>query len=63
MKSSLKFKDLGSDFFAHVDTQKLENTSLIHINESLMQDLSLKSNHNEHLGICSSLLYTSDAAD
>ena len=35
MKSSLKFKDLGSDFFAHVDTQKLENTSLIHINESL----------------------------
>ena len=53
MKSSLKFKDLGSDFFAHVDTQKLENTSLIHINESLMQDLSLKSNHNELLGICS----------
>ena len=53
MKSSLKFKDLGSDFFAHVDTQKLENTSLIHINESLMQDLSLKSNDNELLGICS----------
>ena len=53
MKSSLKFKDLGSDFFAHVDTQKLENTSLIHINESLMKDLSLKSNDNELLGICS----------
>ena len=53
MKSSLKFKDLGSDFFAHVDTQKLENTSLIHINESLKQDLSLKSNDNELLGICS----------
>ena len=53
MKSSLKFKDLGSDFFADVDTQKLENTSLIHINESLKQDLSLKLNDNELLGICS----------
>ena len=53
MQSSLKFKDLGSDFFAQVHTQKLENASLIHINESLKQDLSLKSNENELLSICS----------
>ena len=53
MQSSLKFKDLGSDFFAQVNTQKLENSSLIHINESLRQELSIKANDNELLGICS----------
>ena len=53
MQSSLKFKDLGSDFFAQVHTQKLENASLIHVNESLKKDLSLKSNDNELLSICS----------
>ena len=53
MQSSLKFKDLGSDFFAQVNTQKLENTSLIHINDSLKQELSIKANDNELLGICS----------
>ena len=50
MQSSLKFKDLGSDFFAQVSTQKLENTSLIHINYSLKHELSIKANYNE-LGI------------
>ena len=53
MQSSLKFKDLGSDFFAQVHTQKLENSSLIHINESLRQELSIKPNDNELLSICS----------
>lgn len=53
MQSSLKFKDLGSDFFAQVSTQKLENTSLIHTNESLKQELSIKANDNELLSICS----------
>ena len=53
MQSSLKFKDLGSDFFAQVSTQKLENTSLIHTNDSLKQELSIKANDNELLGICS----------
>ena len=33
MQNSLKFKDLGSDFFAQVHTQKLENPSLIHVNQ------------------------------
>ena len=53
MQSSLKFKDLGSDFFAQVSTQKLENTSLIHTNDSLKQELNIKSNDNELLSICS----------
>ena len=53
MQSSLKFKDLGSDFFAQVHTQKLENSSLIHINESLRQELSIKANEIELLSICS----------
>ena len=53
MQSSLKFKDLGSDFFAQVHTQKLENSSLIHINESLRQELSIKANEIELLNICS----------
>ena len=53
MQSSLKFKDLGSDFFAQVSTQKLENTSLIHTNNSLRQELSIKANDNELLSICS----------
>ena len=53
MQSSLKFKDLGSDFFAQVSTQKLENTSLIHTNDSLKRELSIKSNDNELLSICS----------
>ena len=53
MQSSLKFKDLGSDFFAQVSTQKLENTSLIHTNDSLRQKLSIKANDNELLSICS----------
>ena len=53
MQSSLKFKDLGSDFFAQVSTQKLENTSLIHTNDSLKKELSIKSNDNELLSICS----------
>ena len=53
MQSSLKFKDLGSDFFAQVSTQKLENTSLIHTNNSLKRELSIKANDNELLSICS----------
>ena len=53
MQSSLKFKDLGSDFFAQVTTQKLENTSLIHTNDSLRHELSIKANDNELLSICS----------
>ena len=53
MQNSLKFKDLGSDFFAQVHTQKLENASLIHINENLKQELNIKSNDNELLNICS----------
>ena len=53
MKSSLKFTDLGEDFFAHVKTQKLENTSLIHVNESLMKEMNFKASKKELLSICS----------
>jgi|GEM_PF-1132528 len=53
MKNSLKFKDLGVDFFAHIQTQKLENSSLIHVNESLRQDLNFNITDKELLEICS----------
>ena len=53
MKNSLKFKDLGVDFFAHIQTQRLENSSLIHVNESLRQDLNFNITDKELLEICS----------
>ena len=53
MKSSLKFKELGADFFAHIQTQKLENPSVIHVNQSLKQALNLNITDQEFLGICS----------
>ena len=53
MKSSLKFKDLGAEFFEHVHTQRLENPSLIHINQGLKQDLYLNITDKELLEICS----------
>jgi len=53
MKNSLKFKDLGGDFFSHVKTQKLENTSLIHVNENLKKEMSLKTTNKDLLSICS----------
>jgi len=53
MKNSLKFKDLGVDFFAHIQTQRLENPSLIHVNQSLKQALNLNITDQEFLGICS----------
>ena len=53
MKSSLKFTDLGEDFFAHVKTQNLENTSLIHVNEGLMKEMNFKASKKELLSICS----------
>ncbi len=53
MKNSLKFKDLGADFFAHIQTQRLENPSLIHVNQSLKQELNLNITDQEFLEICS----------
>ena len=53
MKNSLKFKDLGTDFFAHIQTQRLENPSLIHVNQSLKQALNLNITDQEFLEICS----------
>ncbi|MDC3345235.1 YdiU family protein [Candidatus Pseudothioglobus singularis] len=53
MKNSLKFKDLGADFFAHIQTQRLENPSLIHVNQSLKQALNLNITDQEFLEICS----------
>ena len=53
MKNSLKFKDLGADFFAQIQTQRLENPSLIHVNQSLKQALNLNVTDQEFLEICS----------
>ena len=53
MKNSLKFKDLGADFFAYIQTQRLENPSLIHVNQSLKQALNLNITDQEFLEICS----------
>ena len=53
MKNSLKFKDLGADFFAQIQTQRLENPSLIHVNQSLKQALNLNITDQEFLEICS----------
>ena len=53
MKNSLKFKDLGADFFAQIQTQRLENPSLIHVNQSLKQALNLNITDQEFLEVCS----------
>ena len=53
MKNSLKFKDLGADFFEQIQTQRLENPSLIHVNQSLKEALNLNITDQEFLEICS----------
>ena len=55
MIGSLKYSDLGDEYFAQVETKKLENSKLIHVNQSLKKELNLD--------ISNCLLYTSDAAD
>ena len=38
MISSLKFTELGEDYFSRVTTQELNNSHLIHINKDLKKD-------------------------
>jgi len=35
MTSSLKFAELGEEYYSRVETQRLENTHLIHVNKDL----------------------------
>ncbi len=53
MIGSLKYTELGDDFFAKVETQKLDNSKLIHINQDLKTELNLDITDDELLGICS----------
>jgi len=41
MIGSLKYLTLGDDYFAQVETKKLENSKLVHVNQSLKKDLNL----------------------
>ena len=52
MTSSLKFAELGEEYYSRVETQRLENTHLIHLNKDLKAKLGLKLNEKELLGVC-----------
>ena len=52
MTSSLKFAELGEEYYSRVETQRLENTQLIHVNKDLKAKLGLKLNEKELLGVC-----------
>jgi len=53
MIGSLKYSSLGGDYFAQVETKSLENSKLIHVNQSLKQDLNLDISDENLLSICS----------
>ena len=53
MISSLKFTELGEDYFSRVDIQKLKNSHLIHVNKDLQANLKLNLTEEELLAICS----------
>ena len=52
MTSSLKFAELGEEYYSRVKTQSLENTHLIHVNKDLKAKLKLKLSEKELLGVC-----------
>ena len=52
MTSSLKFAELGEEYYSRVKTQSLENTHLIHVNKDLKEKLKLKLSEKELLGVC-----------
>ena len=52
MTSSLKFAELGEEYYSRVETQRLENTHLIHVNKDLKAKLKLKLSKKELLGVC-----------
>jgi uncharacterized protein YdiU (UPF0061 family) len=53
MIGSLKYLTLGDDYFAQVETKKLENSILVHVNQSLKKDLNLDMSDENLLTICS----------
>ena len=53
MIGSLKYSDLGDEYFAQVETKKLENSKLIHVNQSLKKELNLDISNETLLSICS----------
>ena len=53
MIGSLKYSDLGDEYFSQVETKKLENSKLIHVNQSLKKELNLDISNETLLSICS----------
>ena len=53
MISSLKFTELGEDYFSRVTTQELKNSHLIHINKDLQASLEIKLSNEELRAVCS----------
>ena len=53
MTNSLKFKDLGEDYFSVVVTQKLEKSRLIHVNKDLQASLEIKLSNEDLRAVCS----------
>ena len=52
MKSSLKFSQLGDEFYAQVQPIKLEKSHLVHVNKGLKTSLNINLDDEELLGIC-----------
>jgi len=52
MTSSLKFAELGEEYYSRIKTQKLENTHLIHVNKDLKAKLELNLSEEELLEVC-----------
>ena len=52
MTSSLKFAELGEEYYSRVKNQRLENTHLIHVNKDLKARLKLNLSEKELLGVC-----------
>ena len=53
MIGSLKYSGLGDEYFAQVETKNLENSKLIHVNQSLKKELNLDISNENLLSICS----------
>jgi len=53
MKSSLKFSELGEEFYSLVQPIKLEKSHLVHVNEDLKANLKINLSDEELLGVCS----------
>ena len=52
MKNSLKFAELGKEYYSKVKPEKLNNSHLVHINEELKNKLKLNLTKKELLNIC-----------